>query len=278
MNNKTEYGLLPLNKGSNSKVNHIFINGFMTDEDADVLACDWQSGLKDFVKPSDNQYIFRWESSFDYLKLRNHIPFKNGFKNEMKKIKHIVGSSFTISKLSPLVMASRLNPLLILPTSFSSFCLEEWKISKENSIKYGISLAEEINTQKIKNNKIFLYAHSLGVNLVKTALLELYQQNIFVEKVFLFGGASCSKEIDDWAKISQTTNKGIYNFYSKHDAILKYIYKIAELRNSPVGLNPIIVEDNNKIFNIDVSNAVNGHAEYKKNLQHIFREVYFNIL
>ena len=29
-NDKTEYGLLPLHKGSNSKVSHIFVNGFMS--------------------------------------------------------------------------------------------------------------------------------------------------------------------------------------------------------------------------------------------------------
>ena len=62
------------------------------------------------------------------------------------------------------------------------------KYYKKTKMKYGLSLAEEINIQKLSNDKIYLYAHSLGVNLVKNTLLELGKQNIFVEKVFLFGG------------------------------------------------------------------------------------------
>ena len=66
-------------------------------------------------------------------------------------------------------------------------------IKRKLYVKYGLSLAEEINTLKISNDKIYLYAHSLGVNLVKNTLLELGKQNIFVGKSILFGGASCIK-------------------------------------------------------------------------------------
>ena len=85
---KTKYGLLPLNKGSNSETSHIFVNGFMSDEKEEYKAIDWQNGLERFIKPSDKKFIYKWESSFDYSKLKNHIPFKNGFKYEMKKGRH----------------------------------------------------------------------------------------------------------------------------------------------------------------------------------------------
>ncbi len=272
---KTQYGLLPLNKGSNSKVSHIFVNGFMSDEKEDYQASDWQKGLEKFINTSDKRFIYQWDSSFDYFKFENHIPFKNGFKNELKKIKHFVGSSLTISKLSPLIVSSRLNPLLVLPASFSSFCFEQWKISKENSIKYGKALAQEIAFENIRNDEIYLYAHSLGVNLLRNTLLELEKQNIFVEKVFLFGGASCNKNKKEWTKISNLTKKGIYNFYTKNDDVLGYFYRIAELGSSPVGLVPISLE-HNKLFNIDVSYAVKGHFEYKKNLKTIFEELKYS--
>ena len=43
-----------------------------------------------------------------------------------------------------------------------------------------------------QDKKIYLYAHSLGTNLVKNSLLELANKNISVEKVHLFGGATSS--------------------------------------------------------------------------------------
>ena len=265
-NDKTKYGLLPLYEGSNSKVSHIFINGFMSDEKEEYKAIDWQNGLEKFINPSDKKFIYKWESSFDYSKLKNHIPFKNGFKHEMKKFKHLLPVGVSLSTVT------RLNPFMILPTSFSSFCLEEWKISKENSVKYGIFLAEEINIQKITNDKIYLYAHSLGVNLVKNTLLELGKQNIFVEKVFLFGGASCIKNENEWLNVCNLTKKGVYNFYTKNDSILKYIYRTVELGSTPIGLVPLGLK-NDKLYNKDVSYTVKGHFEYKKNLQTILKNL-----
>ena len=263
---KTKYGLLPLNKGSNSETSHIFVNGFMSDEKEDYKAIDWQNGLEKFISSTDKKFIYKWESSFDYSKLKNHIPFKNGFKHEIKKFKHLLPVGVSLSTVA------RLNPFMILPTSFSSFCLEEWKISKENSIKYGLSLAEEINTLKISNDKIYLYAHSLGVNLVKNTLLELGKQNIFVEKVFLFGGASCIKNENEWLNVCNLTKKGVYNFYTKNDSILKYIYRTVELGSTPIGLVPLGLK-NDKLYNKDVSYTVKGHFEYKKNLQTILKNL-----
>lgn len=265
-NNKTKYGLFPLYEGSNSEVSHVFIDGFMSDEIEYHEAKDWLNGLKDFINFSDKKFIYKWESGFDYSKSENHIPFKNGFKHEMKKIKHLLPLGASLS------IVTRLNPFIILPTSFSSFCLEEWEISKENSIKYGISLAEEINTQKISNDKIYLYAHSLGVNLVKNTLLELGKQNIFVEKVFLFGGASCIRNESEWINVCNLTKKGVYNFYTKNDSILKYIYRTVELGSNPIGLVPLSLK-NDKLYNKDVSDTVKGHFEYKKNLQTIFKNL-----
>ena len=261
---KREYGLLPLFKGNNPKINHIFINGFMSDEIEDCKANDWLNGLEKFIDSSDNKFIYSWECSVDYGNLKNHIPFINGFRNEMKKIKH----------LSPLALLGRSSLFLAIPATFSLFCYEEWKISKENSVKYGLNLANEIiKLTKYQNNKINLYAHSLGVNLLKNTLLELSKYEIQIERVFLFGGASCIKDEKEWLKVCNLTTKGVYNFYTKNDAVLKYFYRIAELLSVPVGLSPLLLKDCNKLFNIDVSDFVKGHFEYKKNLPKLFKNL-----
>ncbi len=140
-----------------------------------------------------------------------------------------------------------------------------------NSSKYGELLAEDL--KKLTYDKIYLYGHSLGTNLLRNTLMKLYKENIFVEKVFLFGGASCSKDTNEWSKICNITNQGICNFYTKNDWILDNLYKLAEFNSKPIGLEPLFLNDTFKIFNYDVSYTVNGHFDYKKNLPTIFRNL-----
>ncbi|MGJ0314836.1 DUF726 domain-containing protein [Aliarcobacter cryaerophilus] len=110
-----------------------------------------------------------------------------------------------------------------------------------------------------QDKKIYLYAHSLGTNLVKNSLLELANKNISVEKVHLFGGATSSAGTYEWKNASETVKYGIHNFYSQKDSVLKYLYKTFELGDNPISSN------SKNIKNYDVSYTVKGHFEYKKN-------------
>jgi hypothetical protein len=267
-NDKTQYGLLPLIKSSNPNISHIFINGFMSDEIEDYKAKDWQNGLKDILNKDEQKFIFKWESGLDYSKFKNHLPFQNGLEFELKRINHIAQTYNKVSDNS--FLSNSANFLLSLPASFSSYMVEEWKNSNQNSLKYGKTLAKEIENLINEDKKIYLYAHSLGTNLVKNTLLELANKNITIEKVYLLGGATIHSDKHGWKSASETTKYGIHNFYSKNDSVLKYLYKTFELGNNPIGLNPILVNSKN-IKNYDVSNLVNGHFEYKDKLQTIFK-------
>lgn len=267
---KIEYGLLPLLKGSNSEVIHIFVNGFMSDEIKDYKAKDWQDGFKNVLNKNEQKFIFKWESGMDYSSFKNHLPFQNGLEYDLKRIKHIVQTYDKVSNNS--FLSTGVNFLLSLPTSFSSYMVEEWKTSNQNSIKHGKILANEIEYLINQYKKIYLYAHSLGTNLVKNSLLELSNKNISIEKVHLFGGATSHNDKYGWKSASETTKYGIHNFYSKNDSVLRYLYKTIEVGNNPIGLSPILVTNKN-IKNYDVSNLVNGHFEYKKNLQTIFKNL-----
>ncbi|WP_264291163.1 TMCO4 family protein [Aliarcobacter butzleri] len=121
-----------------------------------------------------------------------------------------------------------------------------------------------------RDKKIYLYAHSLGTNLVKNSLLELANKNISVEKVHLFGGATSTAGTYEWKNASETVKYGIHNFYSQKDSVLKYLYKTFELGDTPIGLSPISSNCRN-IKNYDVSSIVNGHFEYKENLSKILK-------
>lgn len=261
MKKENKYGLIPLKKNENLFLLndiHIFVNGFMSDEDDNSLALEWLDGLNTIINPCDQVYLYRWNSGLDYTKFKNHIPFNSDIKREFKK-----SINLAVAKLHPIFTIASL-PL---------FFLDEWKMANINSIEYGKLLAEDLKT--LNYNKVYLYGHSLGTNLLKNTLIELYKKNLFVEKVFLFGGASCSKDIGDWTNICNITKKGIYNFYTKNDAVLNNLYKFAEFNSKPIGLEPLFLNNTFKIFNYDVSYTVAGHLDYKKNLPTIFRNLKF---
>ena len=262
--------LILLNVNIQSQEIHIFINGFMSDELEDYKAKDWQDGLKDILNQDEQKFIFKWESGLDYSSLRNHIPFKNGLDFELKRIKHIAKTYNKVSEHS--FLSNGINFLLSLPASFSSYIVEEWKNSNENSIKYGKILANEIEYLINQDKKVHIYAHSLGTNLIKHSLLELANKNISIEKVHLFGGATSHSDVYEWKHASEIVKYGIHNFYSKKDSVLKYLYKTFELGDNPIGLNPIFSNSKN-IKNYDVSDTVKGHFEYKKNLQTILKKL-----
>ena len=107
----------------------------MSDELEDYKAKDWQDGLKDILNQDEQKFIFKWESGLDYSSLRNHKTKKNGLDFELKRIKHIAKTYNKVSEHS--FLSNGINFLLSLPASFSSYIVEEWKNSNENSIKYG---------------------------------------------------------------------------------------------------------------------------------------------
>ncbi|WP_151950534.1 hypothetical protein [Aliarcobacter butzleri] len=106
----------------------------MSDEKEDYEAKDWKNGLKNILDKDEQKYIFKWDSGLDYSKLRNHRPFKNGLDFEIKRVKHILETYENIAENSPL-LSTKLNFLLTLPASFSSYIVQEWKTSNTNSYK-----------------------------------------------------------------------------------------------------------------------------------------------
>ena len=77
-------------------------------------------------------------------------------------------------------------------------------------------------------------------------------------------GGAIGNNIDDWKKAKNAVSGKIYNYYTKNDKILTYVYRPASFfLSEPIGLNPI--KGINDIINIDTSNFVSGHTEYKQN-------------
>jgi hypothetical protein len=152
-----------------------------------------------------------------------------------------------------------------------------WYQAVKNSFIVAKELLLEIEKIYLQNPnaKITLMGHSLGARVIFNTLYHAVEKDIKINSVYLFGGAVPRKEKAKWLNISSLVNNKIYNFYSKHDLVLKNLYQGAMFGESPIGLGEILVyktkDYKNNIINIDVSSFVKGHSEYKKNIPSIFK-------
>ena len=65
-----------------------------------------------------------------------------------------------------------------------------------------------------------------------------------------------------------------YNYYTKNDGILSYLYQAANLlQSTPIGLSRLPTSDftKDKLFSIDCSEQVKGHSGYHAALRYILK-------
>ncbi|MGK0545866.1 DUF726 domain-containing protein [Halomonas cupida] len=148
-----------------------------------------------------------------------------------------------------------------------------WYEAVENSYIYGNELAKQIINAKTfaPDLKVRLYGHSLGGRVIHNALVALLGSGCKVDQAYLFGGAVSRKDKQRWAGALQSVEDRVFNFYSMNDDVLKKLYHTAELGDDPVGLGEIEYFKTKgvgicEVVNIDVTEIVGGHTEYKSNL------------
>ncbi|NBC05354.1 MAG: DUF726 domain-containing protein, partial [Bacteroidetes bacterium] len=145
--------------------------------------------------------------------------------------------------------------------SFFGLLNNIWLVTYYRAVLTGYILADNI-ARLHKGQKIDLFGHSLGGRVIFYALQILStKEEIFVENVYLFGGAQERKDDSGWQNATKAISGKIYNIYSSNDYVLKILYQCGTLGSSPIGLKPIEYE-NDKIVNIDASEWVDGHSAY----------------
>ena len=137
-----------------------------------------------------------------------------------------------------------------------------WTKAKNNTEKVGRILAETLHNH---DRNYILCGHSLGARVIFYTLKHLSSltDKKIIKEVHLLGGAVTSST-KEWQKLLYNIDDSIYNYYSKHDDVLKKVYKLGTFfADEPIGVNKII---HHKIINIDTSSRVKGHSGYKKYL------------
>lgn len=247
------------NEGYNNH-NIIYINGFLSQDEEDFR--DWTKNLKkDYVNTS--WYGIKWESkarkqlgksicldatgngAIKYAKILSKRAAKEGGK-----------------KLNPLIWAKLLTDAISNP----------WHSTMVKAAMTGILLADLISRNK--DQTFTLMGHSLGCRVIYYVLETLStKEKKFIKDVYLLGGAVDRKDSEGWTKACESVSGNIYNCHSQNDFVLKYLYKGASaLFSDPIGYDKIKV-DNETIKNIDCTEFVNSHMEWKNNLSIILEKI-----
>jgi len=163
--------------------------------------------------------------------------------------------------------------------TFSSAMIVAWYGAVEKTKNEALELVFEIEKLSKKYKNISLMGHSLGARVIYHTINPLLKMNIKLKNIYLFGGAVSSNKDEAktiWYNAMCIVKENLYNFYSHHDEVLKRSYKTAMVWDTPVGLEsikPYITKgvQIEKLKNIDVSDIIKGHTEYKPKLAQILK-------
>jgi len=245
----------------------ICIDGFLN-EGSRKAPQMWLNGLADKYKENAIYYI-KWESQ-RLEDIANSLLLSFG-QSTVKKgatTAALSASKAAATKLAPLGSAFQVLGLASNP----------WSVAGVKAYQAGALLADIIaRTDK----EYILIGHSLGSRVIYSCLSALKTKDkTFIKDVHLLGGAvnnTCSNDDKsatnvDWKNIENAVNGSIFNYYSMNDTVLKILYKVGESvkfeNGTPIGRNKI---DNEHIEDIDVTDVIKGHTEYKNNLSKILK-------
>ncbi|PVD36937.1 hypothetical protein C0Q70_03930 [Pomacea canaliculata] len=241
-----------------------------------IAVTGWiESGMQDFRLPwrnlaeSQEQYSLRWESkylmelgqAFEYL-------FKSAVSVATQEaLKYTVLSG---------ILAAITWPAALL--SVSNIIDNPWSVSMQRAVSAGKQLAEVLLAREQGKRPVTLIGYSLGARVIFYCLEEMSKRKGsegIVEDVVLLG-APVSGDYKRWAHFSRVVAGRIINGYCRCDWLLKFLYRTASVQLQIAGLAPV-KWDNHHMHNIDLSDVVTGHLDYKNKLDTILRVVGIHI-
>lgn len=219
---------------------------------------DWISSLKR-THVGKAIYYVRWENK----RLTQIAQLLGGRVSQAAVASLLKGIGKKASKSA----ASSLGPAGVA-TTISSIASNPWSVAMVKAEMTGALLADIICRTK---SQFVICGHSLGGRVAHFAMLALARKpgHRWLSEVHLMGGA-VGNDPDSWKEACKSVSNGVFNYHSDRDDVLKYLYAAGTVfRSSPVGRFPI--NDVDEVVNVDVTDTVGGHSEYKSNFPFIRR-------
>jgi hypothetical protein len=168
--------------------------------------------------------------------------------------------------------------LPIILSKLSYLIDNPWNVSLVRANAGGLILADSIMGRNLGKRPITLMGFSLGSRLIFSCLKELARKGAYglVQNVYLFGSPVVANK-DDYLKARSVVSGRFVNGYASNDWILGYLFRATSGGIMRVaGLAP--VEGVPGLENIDVTNLVSGHMNYRAAMPRLLREVGWEVL
>ncbi|XP_012941510.1 transmembrane and coiled-coil domain-containing protein 4 isoform X2 [Aplysia californica] len=237
-----------------------------------IAVTGWLSNqMKDFRRPwkhlasSPEQYVLRWETK--YL-----VPLGEAMD-------YIFNSAMAMATQEALkytvlngILAAIAWPAALV--SASNIIDNPWSVALQRAQAAGRMLAEVLLSREQGNRPVTLIGYSLGARVIFSCLEELCKRKCsegIVEDVVMLG-TPATGDPKVWAMFSKVVAGKIVNGFCRGDWLLKFLYRTSSVQLSIAGLRPIRWADR-RMHNIDLSDVVNGHMDYKEQLDTIMKAV-----
>jgi len=228
----------------------LVVNGFLSQDDGDVS--DWLS-VVDELYPKNKVIHVQWNAgNLSQMVLDDGIV--TGGVSGDKGAGKVLAAVKLARGLTPVGIAS-----IVGGVAFDKI-VGHWKKSFHETLHVGHDLAKIIEEDKSLNCCI-LMGHSLGARVIRHTLTNLEQNKVAV--CYLLAGA-VSIEDEQWITILEKhSDLCLINCYSDNDYTLKTGYRVGTLfAHTPAGLAEMS-GDKKQVVNVDMSEFVSGHMNYK---------------
>jgi hypothetical protein len=147
-----------------------------------------------------------------------------------------------------------------------------WAVSLDRATSAGLILADSLIDRNLGTRPVTLVGYSLGSRVIFSCLQELARKGAFglVQNVILFGSPVVVKR-DEYLRARTVVSGRFVNGYNQNDWILGYLFRLTNGGIRRVaGLAAI--EDIPGLENMNVSEFVVGHMEYRTAMPRLLRE------
>lgn len=173
-------------------------------------------------------------------------------------------------------MASLQLPLVL--TKLSYLIDNPWTVSLARANGAGLILADSLMDNNLGKRPVTLLGFSLGSRVIFSCLKELADRGAhgIVQNAYLFGSPIVANK-DEYIKARSVVTGRFVNGYSSNDWILGYLFRATSGGIMRVaGLAP--VEEIPGLENLDCTNLVNGHMDYRSAMPRLLKEVGWEVI